>query len=163
MQEIIEWDDTAKAQLTVNGNRQKQGVDFVQSHADTLSLPLLRLTHVIPCSNPQPDGLLRYNDADEPFDTPKYQSAIGKLIWLSVCTRPFQGCGPWKGAASDHLQLLVASISGHCYVLDEDQKAYNFLLYSAHQNVERVIQMWKLLNNLLFSYFLQFFLLWKCC
>jgi hypothetical protein len=48
----------------------------------------LQLTHVTPCSNPQPDGLLQYNDADEPFDTQKYQSAIGKLIWLSVCTRP---------------------------------------------------------------------------
>jgi hypothetical protein len=94
--------------------------------------------------------------------TVKYEIGISfglrHICWIS---------GPWKGAASDPTIAIASGlkaqlgpnecamtdkiyrgdrmsflcpISGHCYVLSDDQKAFNFLLYSARQNVERVIQ-----------------------
>lgn len=41
-----------------------------------------------PVDVPQPDGLYQKNDGDMKIDFNKYSSVIGKLVWLSVCTRP---------------------------------------------------------------------------
>ena len=86
--------------------------------------------------------------------------AIGspKIIWLS---------GPYRGAASDptiskksgikhHLHQneailadklyrgdhhsFITAISGHHYSLSHEERAYNFLIYSARSSIERVIQ-----------------------
>lgn len=48
----------------------------------------LNIKNITPVKNPQPDGLYRYNETHEHFDMTLYQRAIGKLIWLSICTRP---------------------------------------------------------------------------
>jgi hypothetical protein len=85
--------------------------------------------------------------------------AIGnpKIIWLS---------GPWRGTASDPTianqsgikRLLheneallsdkiyrgdkisfITAVPGHTYNLDDEEKAYNHLVYSARNSVERLI------------------------
>lgn len=82
---------------------------------------------------------------------------IPKIVWLS---------GPWRGTASDptianksgikrHLHeneaLLsdkiyrgdkihfLTAVPGHTYVLESEEKAFNFLIYSARNSVERLI------------------------
>ena len=85
---------------------------------------------------------------------------VPRIIWLS---------GPWKGAASDVTiaelsgvkeelkdeALLADKIyrgdkisfivphSGHRYSLSEEKRAYNYLVYSARQSIERVIRRMK--------------------
>ena len=68
------WDGTYKARLTVNGSRQRQGVDYFQSRADTLSIPLLRLFlcisllfGMIPFQYDVPNAFLQ-----SPMDTPVF-------------------------------------------------------------------------------------------
>jgi hypothetical protein len=48
----------------------------------------LKLSNITPFESIQPDGLYQPNESDEDFDLHTYQKAIGKLIWLSICTRP---------------------------------------------------------------------------
>lgn len=86
--------------------------------------------------------------------------AIGnpKIVWLS---------GPWRGTASDPTiarksgiksylheneallsdkiyrgdrQTFLTAVPGHTYVLEDEEKAYNFLVYSARNSVERLIR-----------------------
>ena len=82
---------------------------------------------------------------------------VPRICWLS---------GPWMGAASDptiaqqsnikDLMLpneailadkiykgdrlhFIVPLSGHRYALDHEERAYNFMVYSVRQHVERVI------------------------
>jgi hypothetical protein len=48
----------------------------------------LNMSNMIPLEVPQPDGLAVRSDDDTPFDKSIFLSTIGKLIWISVCTRP---------------------------------------------------------------------------
>lgn len=48
----------------------------------------LNFKNLTPLDNPQPEGLVDFDHVSEPYDSQSYASVIGKLIWLSVCTRP---------------------------------------------------------------------------
>jgi hypothetical protein len=48
----------------------------------------LNMKDLSPIDVPQPDGLLVPQPADLKISFEKYSSVIGRLIWLSVCTRP---------------------------------------------------------------------------
>lgn len=81
-----------------------------------------------------------------------------QIVWLS---------GPWRGTASDptianksgikaHLheneallsdkiyrgdkRSFLTAVPGHTYVLESEEKAYNYLIYSARNSVERLIR-----------------------
>ncbi len=68
------WDGSYKARLTVDGSRQQRGLHYIQSRADTLSLPLLRfmltlimLYKMIPYQFDVPNAFLQSH-----MDTPVY-------------------------------------------------------------------------------------------
>ena len=48
----------------------------------------LNMSNLCPLEIPQPEGITPIDSVSEPHDINMYASVIGKLIWLSICTRP---------------------------------------------------------------------------